>query len=174
MKEKCTKWLWSGAVLIFVMTGLSSTPLWAREPVSRENPDPERPEYFAHLVFEEARIVLPVAFARSAAGYVTITNQGLEARRIVAVDSPLARQVELHNMDIVTDQSDNEYMQMRPLADGLLLPPAETVTLEPGGLHIMLMGLDGESLSIDQVVPLTLTFADGAVFELFFRVRSGS
>ncbi len=47
---------------------------------------------------------------------------------------------------------------MQPLANGLTLAPRHPVTLAPGGIHIMLMGLK-RPLVAGASVPITLTFA---------------
>jgi periplasmic copper chaperone A len=48
-------------------------------------------------------------------------------------------------------------MRMREVEGGIPLPPGETVQLQPGGFHIMLLGL-GQGLTAGSSVPLTLTF----------------
>ena len=56
------------------------------------------------------------------------------------------------------DMGDGEMaMTMQEMADGLPLPAGETVSLEPGGYHIMLLDLV-EPLEIDQEFELTLDF----------------
>ena len=47
-------------------------------------------------------------------------------------------------------------MRMRPLA-AIGIPAGQTVTLSPGGMHIMLLGL-GQPLREGQTFPLTLSF----------------
>jgi copper(I)-binding protein len=56
---------------------------------------------------------------------------------------------------------------MRPLADGVEIAPGETVTLKPGGLHIMLMKLTGPIKKGD-AVPITLTFEKAGEITLQF------
>lgn len=48
-------------------------------------------------------------------------------------------------------------MTMQELTDGLALPAGETVTLEPGGYHIMLLGI-AEPLALGDQVEVTLDF----------------
>jgi len=55
-------------------------------------------------------------------------------------------------------------MKMRPLA-GLDIPAGQSVTLKPGGEHIMLMGLNGP-LREGQSFPLTLTFEKAGAREV--------
>ena len=70
-------------------------------------------------------------------GYMTITNNGTDADRFMGGTTNVAKMLEVHSMKMVGD-----VMQMRPLPDGIVIEPGATVTLEPGGLHVMFMGLD--------------------------------
>ncbi len=90
-----------------------------------------------------------VSSAKVGAGYMTITNTGKEADRLIGGALPQAGRVEIHEMRIVDD-----VMKMRPLANGLEIKPGETVTLKPGGYHVMFMQLkqpfkEGETLKGD-------------------------
>ena len=60
-------------------------------------------------------------------------------------------------------------MKMRPLA-GLDIPAGQSVTLKPGGEHIMLMGLNGR-LREGQSFPLTLTFEKAGAREVTVSVE---
>ncbi|MDD2728214.1 copper chaperone PCu(A)C [Malikia sp.] len=71
--------------------------------------------------------------------------------RLVAVSSPVAGVVELHEMSL-----DNGVMKMRAIA-GLALPAGKTVELKPGGYHVMLLDLKAP-VAAEQQVPLTLVF----------------
>lgn len=89
--------------------------------------------------------------AKVGAAYLRIANAGKEPDRLIAVSTPIASKAELHS---VTD--DNGVMKMRPV-DGIALKPGETVELKPGGLHIMLTGVQG-GLKPGDTFPLTLMF----------------
>ncbi len=86
------------------------------------------------------------------AGYLTITNRGSQADRLVSASSPVARTTELH-----THMREGEVMRMRPVQGGIEIPPGQSVTLRPGGLHVMLIGLS-QPLRQGETVPLTLRF----------------
>jgi len=86
------------------------------------------------------------------AAYLTITNNGDEPDRLVSVTTDVAEAVEVHDVTM----KDN-VMEMRPLHDGLEIPAGETVSLEPGGYHLMLIGLT-KSLLAGKSFDLTLTF----------------
>ncbi len=87
------------------------------------------------------------------AAYVQITNDGTATDTLVAVISSAAI-TELHETRI-----ENNVARMRPVT-AVLIPAGETVRLEPGGIHIMLMGLPRPLLENDTLY-LTLHFASG-------------
>ncbi len=89
--------------------------------------------------------------APAGAAYLTVTNSGKEADRLVAASSPAAKTTELH-----THIHDNGVMRMRPV-EAIDVPAGGTVALKPGGLHVMLMGLT-QPLSQGSTVDVTLTF----------------
>ncbi|MDB5375313.1 MAG: hypothetical protein JWP04_3955 [Belnapia sp.] len=97
------------------------------------------------------------------AGFLTIHNAGGEPDRLVSAASPAARKVELH-----AHVRDGEVMRMRPV-DGIPLPPGQTVTLQPGGLHVMLIGLT-EALRQGGEVPLTLRFERAGEVQVMLHV----
>ena len=87
--------------------------------------------------------------AENGAAYLTIETPAPD--KLVAVSSPAAKKTTLHTMTM-----DGGVMKMRPL-DGLDVPANQPVTLKPGGIHIMLQGLN-EPLQAGKSFPLTLTF----------------
>lgn len=86
------------------------------------------------------------------AAYLMITNNGDDADRLVSVSTDVAEVVEIHEVTM----TDN-VMEMSPLHDGLEIPAGESVSLEPGGYHIMLIGLT-KSLIAGEDYELTLSF----------------
>ena len=104
--------------------------------------------------------------AKVAAGYLMVTNNGAEADRIVGGAAEFAGKLELHEMKMV-----DQVMKMRPLADGIMLQPGETVALKPGGDHIMFMKLDG-ALKEGEMRQVTLEFEKAGSVTLNFHVKS--
>jgi periplasmic copper chaperone A len=96
------------------------------------------------------------------AAYLTIVSP--VADRLIGVSSPIAKSAQLHTM---TMQSG--VMRMRPIT-GIDLPAGKTVTLKPGGMHIMLTGLTGP-LKEGQSFPLTLSFKSGGTKEISVTVN---
>lgn len=85
--------------------------------------------------------------ARMTAAYMTLSNPGDSAISIRGASSPDAADVSLHETRSTADG-----VTMRAV-ESLTIEPGEQVQLEPGGLHLMLMGLDvppraGNSLSL--------------------------
>lgn len=72
---------------------------------------------------------------------------------LVGFKTQAATSAELHEMSMQGD-----VMRMRPV-DALPLPAGQTVSLQPGGHHLMLMGLK-QALPAGQSVPLTLLLRD--------------
>lgn len=85
-------------------------------------------------------------------GFLTIANKGAEADRLVSAEAAIAKQTQIHEMAM-----EGDVMKMRELEDGLELPAGETVALEPGGFHLMFMGLNG-TIKEGDVIPVTLSF----------------
>lgn len=87
------------------------------------------------------------------AAFMTIVNASTEADRLVSAKSDVAKTVEIHEMKM----GEGDVMVMSPLADGLEIPAGGTVTLEPGGYHVMFIGLT-KDLTMGMTYELTLTF----------------
>jgi len=62
-------------------------------------------------------------------------------------------------------------MRMRELANGLEIAPGATVTLAPGGLHMMMMGLKAP-LKQGEKVPLTLVFEKAGTIDVEIAVEA--
>lgn len=111
-----------------------------------------------------ARATLPGAPV--AGGFVTITNHGETDDVLVSASSDAAGELQLHNMSVVDD-----VMQMYEMEDGIPIPAGETVTLAPGGLHIMFMQLEGQLIE-GETVAVDLTFEDAGVVTVDLAIKS--
>ena len=99
-------------------------------------------------------------------GYVTITNTGDEADRLVSAQSSFSPDVQIHEMAVV-----NDVMDMRHLPEGLEIPAGETVTLAPGGLHMMFMNISQPFVQ-GESVPVTLVFDRAGAVEIDLAVQA--
>jgi copper(I)-binding protein/uncharacterized protein YcnI len=83
--------------------------------------------------------------------FLTLKNGGGTADKLVKAASPAADTVELH-----THVKDGDAMRMRPV-ETIPVPAKGQTALEPGGYHIMLIGLK-QPLKEGESFPVTLTF----------------
>lgn len=83
--------------------------------------------------------------------FLVLKNAGGTADRLVKAASPVAASVELH-----THVKDGDAMRMRPV-ENIPVPAKGETALEPGGYHIMMIGLK-QPLKEGDSFPLTLTF----------------
>lgn len=109
-------------------------------------------------------ILAPAATAKSAAGYMGIANAGDTADRLIGVEVPLVARSELHT----TEHSADGIARMMHV-EGIEIPAGETVLLERGGMHVMLMGLSAP-LAEGDLVPATLIFEQAGRVEVEFSV----
>ena len=101
---------------------------------------------------------------KTGAAYIAVRNDGDAPDKLVGVATDKARMVHLHE-----SKMDNGVMKMRAV-DALDIPPHQTVTLKPGGYHIMLMGLSAP-LKVGDSFPLTLTFAKAGTVSVDVQVK---
>jgi copper(I)-binding protein len=100
------------------------------------------------------------------AGYVTITNKGAAADRLVSATAAVAGRVEIHEMTVK-----DGVMVMRALPSGLAIDGGKKVSLEPGGYHIMFMELKAPLKQGDKV-PVTLQFEKAGKVDVSFDVQA--
>jgi periplasmic copper chaperone A len=105
------------------------------------------------------------ASAAAGAGFLTVTNHGRTEDRLIAVASPAARRVELHEMSM-----DGGIMRMREVKGGMAIAPGATLTLAPGGYHIMFIG-PTHPFKVGEMIPATLTFAHAGAIRVGFLVQ---
>jgi periplasmic copper chaperone A len=97
------------------------------------------------IAIDDVRIGQPTG--PNAALYLTATSEG-EPDRLVAASTDVAAGVEIHQTT-----TEDGVMSMQRI-DGLDLPAGESLVLEPGGFHLML--LDVARLDVGAVVEVTL------------------
>ncbi len=110
-----------------------------------------------HIKKPWSRPLPPVS--TNGAADMTLTNKGNVPDRLVSVSTPAAMKAEVHNHTM-----DGGMMKMRPV-DVMEIVPGEPTILQPGGLHIMLMGLT-EPLVDGKSFPLTLDFERAGTVEV--------
>jgi len=101
--------------------------------------------------------------AMAGGGFMEITNTGTTDDMLIAVAADFPR-VELHT----TEFTDGVAKMMH--VDGIPIPAGETITLEPGGFHVMFMGLRGDPLEVGESIEATLTFKVAGEVPIAFNV----
>lgn len=90
--------------------------------------------------------------ATTAAGYLSISNDGKTATRLVAASTDAAARSEIHESTV-----QDGVARMRELPDGLTIAPGATIKLEPRSYHLMLHDLKAPFVKGERV-KLVLTF----------------
>jgi len=119
------------------------------------------------LVIRDPWVRASLGNAPNSVAYMTIESEGDAPDRLIGGETPVARRVALHRHVM-----EDGIARMRPV-EAIEIAPGAPAVLEPGGLHVMLMGLE-EKLEVGATVPLTLTFERAGSVELEVPVRGMS
>jgi len=105
--------------------------------------------------------------AQTGAAYLRLNNPSEKAIELLAVsvDDETAQMVEIHNTVV-----EDNMMRMKHLEDGVVIAAGETLSFQPGGMHLMLMGLKGP-LVANETFELVLHFADESTLSKKVVVR---
>ncbi len=120
--------------------------------------------YAQDLSVKDVYVPEPPPGQTMAVMYLTISNLSDGARTLVAASSPAAARVEFH-----THVHANGQMKMQALPK-VELPGHSDTVFKPGGLHLMLFGLQ-RALKAGDEVPVTLSLSDGSRLQAVGRVR---
>lgn len=104
--------------------------------------------------------------AKVGAGYLTIENKGAGPDRLTGGTSEISSKVEVHEMS-----TENGIMKMHAVEGGLALPSGKTVTLGPGGYHLMFTDLK-RPLKQGDTFTATLDFEKAGKVAVTFVVES--
>ena len=104
--------------------------------------------------------------AAAGAGYMTVTNKGTAPDRLSCVSDDASAQCQIHSVTM-----ENGTMKMRPVEGGLEIKPGETVTLKPGGYHVMFVDLK-HPLAQGQTVKATLKFDRAGTVDVEYPIAA--
>jgi copper(I)-binding protein len=102
---------------------------------------------------------------RTAGAYLTLTNPTDVDDALVAATSNAAEKVQLSTLEKLP----SGILSLMGLKE-ISLPAKTTVTLQPGGLHLLLVGLY-RPLDVGMEVPLTLTFRNARTQHVRVRIQ---
>ncbi|MDQ2065240.1 copper chaperone PCu(A)C [Xinfangfangia sp. CPCC 101601] len=106
----------------------------------------------------------PAATAKTAGGYMAISNEGDTPDRLIGVETEIAARAEVH----LTEVNAEGIASMRHV-EALEIPAGDTTLLEQGGAHVMLMGLNTQ-LTEGDMVKATLIFEQAGRIEIEFMI----
>ena len=95
----------------------------------------------------------PTAAGENGAVYFVLENDSTDQDELIKASSDLANAVEIHESSMAAG---TDVMRMNQVSS-VALDASSEVTFEPGGLHVMLVGLKKE-LKVGDVIELTLHF----------------
>ena len=112
----------------------------------------------------------PVAFetaatANSGAGYLTVTNNGDTDDRMVLIEADFPR-VMLHETEVKDDVARMIHL------DAIDIPAGDTVVFQPGGRHVMFMGLNGDPFEVGEEINAKLVFENAGEIDVVFTVEA--
>lgn len=116
------------------------------------------------LTIIHAHIPQPSASAMAAGGYMAISNDGTTPDALIGVEVPFAKEAMLH-----TSETSADGVTKMTHIERLDIPAGETVVMEPGSYHVMLMGLT-QKLTEGDMLPATLIFEHAGRVEIEFMV----
>lgn len=145
----------AAAAVAFMLGAIVATPGFGHDA-----PAPFQDVVLGTLTISSAYARATLPNAPVGAAYLTITNNGSSDDRLISASSPIAGVTQLHEMKMV-----NDIMQMNELPDGVAIPAGQSVMLEPGGLHVMLMNLNGP-LTEGATFAVTLSFEKAGTIEV--------
>lgn len=102
----------------------------------------------AQTTVDDAWVRATVPTQTASGAFMTLTADS--DSKLLSVASPVAKDVQIHEMTMK-----NDVMSMGPVKS-VDLPAGKAVEFDPNGYHVMLMGLTGQ-LKEGESVPLTLT-----------------
>ncbi|MCC6804330.1 MAG: copper chaperone PCu(A)C [Anaerolineae bacterium] len=117
-----------------------------------------------HVVGAWARPSIPGA--PTSAAYGLLVNLTDADETLVSAHTDVAEATELHEMIM----GENDVMMMRPVESGIPVPAGGAAVLQPGGLHVMLIGLTAD-IPTESTLDLTLTFANAGEMHLTVPVH---
>ena len=143
--------LWKGACLLLALAAhaQAATMLFQTGPIE----------------VGEVRAAPTPPVVKVGAVYLWIANHGSQSDELIGIETPVAAKVELHRSTLVQGT-----LQMRQLAS-LECPAHATVKIEPGALHLMLLGLK-QPLVAGGTFPLSLKFRDAGMLAVQVSVQA--
>ena len=143
------------ALLAIALLGLTGSPTFARS-------------YHLRNIEVVDPWTRPAPAGATAVGYMVLTNQGKGPVSLLSANTTAAKAISLHQTTVAAGIA-----TMATLPKGIVIPSGGSVSLSPGGYHMMLEKTVGP-LSPGGSVPVTLVFSGGKNLRIDLEVRTGT
>jgi len=117
-----------------------------------------------HIDHPVIRVASPAS--KTGAGYMTISNRGRVADRLLSVTTDASNRADLHG----TIQQGN-VMQMRAQSGGVAIPAGGKVAFAAGGLHVMFIGLKA-AVPQGRLIKARLQFERAGTVDVMFKAET--
>jgi periplasmic copper chaperone A len=131
-------------------------------------PDARTPAAAASPSIEDAWVRRAPPRAPVLGGFASIRNTGKTPERLLSARSADAGRVEIHEM-----RMDEGVMRMRRVQDGLEIAPGRTLSLRPGGYHLMLFE-PKRTFAAGETIEIVLRFERAGERRVRFEVREAA
>lgn len=102
--------------------------------------------------------------ADALAGYMSISNKGAQAIKVVSATSPMFEEVMIHSTVVQDGIASMQHI------GHIEIEPESTVELAPMGTHLMLIEPE-TPLELNSIVPITLELSNGDTVQHLFEVK---
>lgn len=154
------------AVVLLIVLAIFAATAAQCSPAAQETAAPAPQAGGPEMTVMEAWARPSPMSAGNGAVYMNLVNEGDSADALLTAESDVAEAVELHE----TTMGEDEVMHMQPVAR-IDVPAGGSASLEPGGKHVMLIGLKQE-LTPGQTITLTLNFEKSGPLIVEAEVRA--
>jgi copper(I)-binding protein len=145
------------AILLLAASGAASA---VAQPTAQQS------HTVAGIEIVDAWVQAPPNGAVVAAGYMRIVNHGAASDRLLAISSPRAGRVEMHDMTM-----EGAIMRMRALPYGVAVAANHSFEFSPMGPHVMFNNMSG-AYEVGQTIPVRLTFQHAGNIDIAIPVRA--
>ena len=109
--------------------------------------------FASELLISNQHVRATPPHSKNSAAFLTITNKTNNKIKLISATSDIAERVELH-----THIKADGMMKMRQVKE-IPIAANDSVSLQPGGYHVMFLGLKN-NLKVGQIVNITLYFSN--------------
>jgi copper(I)-binding protein len=116
-----------------------------------------------HISFKAPWIRAMPPMAMTTAGYVEIHNSSYVADKLLKVWSSEVESIEIHQT-----KQDGNMLKMLP-ADNTSVPPKGKLVMQPGGYHLMMMGIK-KPLIENEIIKVSFEFETAGIIDMNFPI----